>query len=274
MTSNRRERVQILLPAEFPGVMAGRVERSPQHFRWFHTTYTVATMIDGGGTWTCDRREHETVPGTLSFWQPGETHAVNRLYSDSDGERATTQRFLTIPPAWVEEAAAARGLRRSVLRTRVDGAAPLHRAFLAFHASIEGPTSRLERESRLARCLDLMAGRVFEESGRARETRPEPDAVRRAKALILERHAEALTLAELAAAAGVDRFRLLRAFVREVGLPPHQFQLTVRVARARELLARRHPAAQVAAELGFADQSHFIRVFRRQMGVTPGAYGR
>lgn len=161
-----------------------------------------------------------------------------------------------------------------MLRTRIDAAAPLHRAFLAFHASIETPTSRLERESRLARCVDLMVGRVFEESGRARETRSESDAVRRAKALIVERHAEALTLGELAAAAGLDRFRLLRAFVREVGLPPHQFQLALRVARARELLARGRPAVEVAAELGFADQSHFIRVFRRQMGATPGAYGR
>jgi AraC-like DNA-binding protein len=53
------------------------------------------------------------------------------------------------------------------------------------------------------------------------------------------------------------------------GLPPHQYLLQLRVDAARRLLAAKVPASEVAADVGFADQSHFVRRF---LGVTPGRY--
>ncbi|RYG53855.1 AraC family transcriptional regulator, partial [bacterium] len=56
------------------------------------------------------------------------------------------------------------------------------------------------------------------------------------------------------------------------GQTPHQFVMSLRVDRARELLvAGRHTPTDVAAMTGFADQSHLTRHLRRQLGVTPGA---
>jgi AraC-like DNA-binding protein len=57
-------------------------------------------------------------------------------------------------------------------------------------------------------------------------------------------------------------------------LPPHAFQLQLRVDRAKTLLARGLDIAAVAQRTGFADQSHFTRVFRRSVGVTPGRFPR
>ena len=81
-----------------------------------------------------------------------------------------------------------------------------------------------------------------------------------------------MRLAELAAVAGLSRFELARTFRAQVGLPPHAFQLDLRVRRARALLAGGEPPAAVAAACGFADQSHLHRVFKRAVGVTPGRY--
>jgi len=81
-------------------------------------------------------------------------------------------------------------------------------------------------------------------------------------------------LAELAAVAGLSRFELTRTFRAQVGLPPHAFQLDLRVARARELLAAGEPPAGVAAACGFYDQAHLTRVFRRAVGVPPARYAR
>ena len=67
-------------------------------------------------------------------------------------------------------------------------------------------------------------------------------------------------------------FRHLHIPIAESGLPPHQYQTHVRLARARALLRRGEPASQVAIAVGFADQSHFVRAFRRFHGLTPGAY--
>ncbi|HEY1536352.1 MAG TPA: AraC family transcriptional regulator, partial [Polyangiaceae bacterium] len=76
----------------------------------------------------------------------------------------------------------------------------------------------------------------------------------------------------LARRAGLSRFQALRSFKRRYGLPPHAYQLCLRVSRARRMLLAGAPPADVAAHCGFVDQSHFIRHFKRIVGVTPSRY--
>ncbi|AIR90796.1 helix-turn-helix transcriptional regulator [Pseudomonas cremoricolorata] len=83
-----------------------------------------------------------------------------------------------------------------------------------------------------------------------------------------------LTLAELAAMAGLGRYALIRSFRRATGLTPHAWLLNARVNRARQLLREGGELAEVAYRLGFADQSHFQRVFKTHAGTTPGLYRR
>nr|WP_286208802.1 AraC family transcriptional regulator [Azospirillum sp. A1-3] len=84
--------------------------------------------------------------------------------------------------------------------------------------------------------------------------------------------AEDVGLDELATAAGVDRFRLNRAFRAAFGLSPHAYLVRLRLRAARRRLADGEAPALVAAEVGFADQSHLGRWFRRAYGLTPAAY--
>jgi transcriptional regulator GlxA family with amidase domain len=63
-----------------------------------------------------------------------------------------------------------------------------------------------------------------------------------------------------------------RMFARRHGMPPHAFWLMARLNHARGLLRAGEDIAGVAAETGFADQSHLGRWFRRAFGVTPGRY--
>jgi AraC-like DNA-binding protein len=55
-------------------------------------------------------------------------------------------------------------------------------------------------------------------------------------------------------------------------MPPHQFQTLVRVSRAKALLREGWSIPQAASQVGFFDQSHFNRHFKRIIGVTPGQY--
>jgi AraC-like DNA-binding protein len=82
------------------------------------------------------------------------------------------------------------------------------------------------------------------------------------------------SIADLAADLGTSRFALLRRFKSDFGITPHAFVLRVRIDRARERIARGSDLADVAHDLGFADQSHFTRVFKKIVGVTPGEYAR
>jgi AraC-like DNA-binding protein len=83
---------------------------------------------------------------------------------------------------------------------------------------------------------------------------------------------ESVSLAELAALAGVSRLQLLRGFAREIGTTPHAYVIRRRVRLARQLLAAGETPAQAAVEAGFADQSHPTRAFVRHVGITPGRY--
>jgi AraC family transcriptional regulator len=82
-----------------------------------------------------------------------------------------------------------------------------------------------------------------------------------------------IRLWELAQLAGMSPHYFCESFKRSTGLSPHQYSLQQRVARAKEHL--RNPevtVSQVAEATGFADQSHFAKVFRRLVGMTPSRF--
>lgn len=96
--------------------------------------------------------------------------------------------------------------------------------------------------------------------------------VARVRDAINDHIAAPLTLAELAAAADVDRAHLARTFRSAFGCTVGDYIRTARVHRAASLLALGRTIASVAADVGYADQAHLTRSFRRAYGVTPAAY--
>ncbi|MDN7808844.1 helix-turn-helix domain-containing protein [Burkholderia gladioli] len=81
--------------------------------------------------------------------------------------------------------------------------------------------------------------------------------------------AQPLSLDMLAAVAGLSVSRFTARFRNEVGLSPHRYLCLVRVRRAQDLLCDGLAPSLVATEVGFFDQSHLCRHFRRVLGVTP-----
>lgn len=83
------------------------------------------------------------------------------------------------------------------------------------------------------------------------------------------------SLQQIAAEFGLSVSHFSRAFRISTGLPPHQWLLHQRVKAATQLLTVRDlPLAEIAISAGFANQSHFTRVFSTLIGVSPGAWRR
>jgi AraC family transcriptional regulator len=82
------------------------------------------------------------------------------------------------------------------------------------------------------------------------------------------------TLEEMAGIARVSPYHFARQFKTATGLPPHQYVIMRRIERARQLLQADDNVslAQVAAIVGFSDQSHLTHHFKRLVGVTPGQF--
>jgi AraC-like DNA-binding protein len=142
------------------------------------------------------------------------------------------------------------------------------------HSAFERPASGLERQASLLGLLTLLVERFAE--GRAAPPRPgaERRAVARAREYLFEHYAENVSLDELARVANLSPFHFSRVFAGELGMPPHAFQIQLRVERAKALLRDGWPIPQVASHTGFADQSHLTRHFKRLAVVTPGQYAQ
>lgn len=82
-----------------------------------------------------------------------------------------------------------------------------------------------------------------------------------------------VSLASMAAAAGLERRTFLRRFANATGMTPIEYCRAVRIARARELLeCGNTPQKEIAQSLGYKDVASFARVFRKVTGLTPGAH--
>jgi AraC family transcriptional regulator len=79
-------------------------------------------------------------------------------------------------------------------------------------------------------------------------------------------------LNDIAEAVHLSPFHVARLFKQALGVSPHQYLIQVRVNSARSLLSAgsgERSLAEVASAVGFADQSHLTRHFKRLLGVTP-----
>lgn len=71
---------------------------------------------------------------------------------------------------------------------------------------------------------------------------------------------------------GISAYALIRAYRHMFSLTPVQHQLALRVDAACELLAKGTNLSDTAVELGFSDQAHLTREFKKRIGCTPGTY--
>jgi transcriptional regulator GlxA family with amidase domain len=100
-------------------------------------------------------------------------------------------------------------------------------------------------------------------------------AVLKAQEWVHIRDGRGVTLATMAAAAGLERRTFLRRFANATGMTPIEYCRAVRIARSRELLeCGNTPQKEIALSLGYQDVASFARVFRKVTGSAPGDYRR
>ncbi|MBB5418709.1 AraC-like DNA-binding protein [Paraburkholderia atlantica] len=235
-----------------------------------HDDMLIGYTEQGVQRFQCHRSLHTSVPGRAILIEPGALH-------DGHAPEAGgfTYAMLYLPQAWVERAAhrldlpGLAGVEAAFGHTLVDDRAlveAIRQAFIALH----GNEGRLARDQTLDRLL-LRLGAQLRDAPLTGDSAASP-AIARVRDLLHEHMDGNLGLDELAELAGIDRFRLTRLFQRAFGTSPHAYLVRLRLRAARRLLATGRTPAQVAAEVGFADQSHLGRWFRRAYRMTPAAY--
>lgn len=237
----------------------------------WHDAYLVGYTEQGLQQFHCRGQRHRSTPGQVFLLEPGELH---------DGQAPEAEGFtysmLYLDPQWLaRELQGLHGDGRPLgepgfARTLVEQA-ELHRAVAWAHEVLSRPELRIVRQSALDALLLRLLPQLQWRAPQAGDPRL-PQVALRARDFLHAHHHEDIGLEELARSTGVDRFRLTRAFKAAFGLAPHAYLVQLRLSRARRLLADGLSPADTAAALGFADQSHLGRWFRRAYGLTPAAY--
>lgn len=81
-----------------------------------------------------------------------------------------------------------------------------------------------------------------------------------------------VSLLDVAQKAKLSQYHFIRMFKQQMGDSPHQFRIKIRIQKAKNLLLKEIPLAEVALETGFSDQSHFTNTFKKHTGITPNKY--
>ncbi len=237
----------------------------------WHDSYLVGFTEQGVQQFNCRKTLHSSVAGQAFLLEPGEIH---------DGHAPTpggfTYSMLYLQPHWLHAQLhelfddVPENCLPSFAETLADEPDLVSHIAYAFRA-LYGEELRIVRHAALDGLLEKLSARM---RWRQRlETTPRLPAVAiRARDYLHANLDQDIGLDELAQAAGVDRFRLSRAFKASFGLAPHAYLVQLRLNLARKLLRQGLMPASVAVEFGFADQSHLGRWFRRAYGLSPAAY--
>lgn len=240
-----------------------------------HPSYSIGAIDSGHSLFTGAQggRRH-TGPGTLVYVPPAHVHACNPASLES-----WSYHMLHLDAAWVEalriEHAALSGASiapRYMDQVMLATAPPRYAAYRQL-AQILGT-------GQPACAKDAALIEFVMDSDTRPAAAPLPPLARCAPGPALLRVMDALrddpaanpSLAGLAALAGMGRYQLIRAFRAATGMTPHAYQLDFRINQARDWLRQGASLADTAYRLGFADQSHFQRMFKARAAMPPGRY--
>ncbi len=237
--------------------------------RHFHDGYVIQVVVEGVNAFCHGRETYRIGPGDVAFFNPGEVHTGKSV----DGRRLEYRAFYPTLEGMtaIAEAASLTGGTPEFIHPVAHDPALAQRLFEAHVMATNRPSSITD---------DLVNGVLLDalaRYGRSKTTLPprDPDrheAVRRIRELVSLEPARNWSLSELAEACSYSPYYLVRLFTRIAGIPPHEYLQAYRAERARGLLREGRRAWEAATLLGFADQAHFTRVFRRIVGLTPGAF--
>jgi AraC-like DNA-binding protein len=139
-------------------------------------------------------------------------------------------------------------------------------------SAVEAHEPPMAIETRLSACamqvVRTMTSRGFDAAGSL-----DTGSAERIREVLHDCISENVTLDDLARDVGLSRAYVVHAFERVFQLPPYEYLMHLRVAKARVMLMAGQRPIDVAHACGFCDQSHMNRWFRAAVGVTPGKYG-
>lgn len=228
-----------------------------------HQTWAVLIVDDGAIRYDLDRRRCGAAGQTVTILPPGVAHDGRPAPGASGFRKRELYLDKAFFPADLTGAA--------VDHTNISDPA-LRSALSQLHDCLLQDAATLDAEARLALIAERITGHLTRTSHQAPS--PEPGIAWQFRRLLDDHIASQVSLAWAAAMLDRSVEHLVRSFTRQFGLSPHAYVIGRRIDAARRLMLQGAAPADVATAVGFYDQAHFTRHFKRHTATTPASYAR
>lgn len=240
----------------------GVLHRFPRHT---HEGYCIGLVRKGSRTLIRSGKSTVIPENGMFVINPGEGHecvngGVPHSYSVLCADKSIMNGFFLLPKAAPK---AMPVFEQAPLFDEV-----LRKKFIRLFSIIEGKSPVLALDESL---LAVLSHLVVNHGHFAPDPGPQNhgDAVNRARRFIRENCSDDITLIQIADFSNLSPYHFHRIFLEKTGVSPHEYLIQQRIVKARDLLSGKDSLSLVALETGFADQSHFSRIFKRMTGITP-----
>lgn len=231
-----------------------------------HEEYSVGIVEKGQSRFWYAGQTKALYPQTLVLLPPGLMHACNPVdpecwqYTMLYIDKIWVKNFMTEADDFSLDCPAVKDISGTGMLSALN----------RLVQRLTSPVSPLEKETVLLSVLTqaLTGERQLSES----EKQTDPAQVQAVRTYLCDHFTERVTLQELEAASGLNKFHIIRLFNAAFKVPPHQYQMLLRINNAKKILRGELPLAEVALAVGFYDQSHFVKAFKRYVGITPERY--
>ena len=237
--------------------------------RHSHEVFSIGAITAGQSTYLHEKTSQRVQTGTVVLMNPGEVHACNpiadqawaylMLYVDSQWLKALQQDLSLNPHPDFQTLAATHSTNPALF----NGLTGLYQTLIDADAPL------LQKQ-----CSAVSFFTLMQQTLGTSAVRPEQaiQRIERVAQFIHDNFKHPISLDDMCSAANLSGSYLIRAFEQRYHMTPHAYLINLRIQHARTRLKAGSLIVDVAHELGFADQAHFQRVFKKHLAATPGQY--
>lgn len=231
-----------------------------------HEEYSLGIVNKGESSFWCEGKLTEIYQKTMVFIPHNIVHACN-----PNGDKPWKYKMIYVQPYWVKGFMESQGIGKihfPVVKPIED-----QKSFGVINKLIDNlisPASFLEKEASLLSLFEQMV-KDIDKKEQLSHTELQPK-LQLIKEYLHQYFLEKITLDQLEQISGLNKFFIIRSFTGEFSISPHTYQTLLRINYAKKELLKNRPILDVVYETGFYDQSHFSKVFKNHVGVTPDRY--
>ncbi|HEX5153648.1 MAG TPA: AraC family transcriptional regulator [Parafilimonas sp.] len=243
--------------------------------RHFHEEYLVEIVIKGKNKFYCGGKNVSAQPGNIVLINPGEIH---------DGTAPKNEmleyKVFYVDPAVLHELFCEQYKPQNLLSINfrqclVNDALLFQKINTYFDALQQEHTDNLEASQLYYELMAYIMSRysTLQSAGEKRSPYYQSN-LETLKEYINDNIGDKLLLKDLSRVSAISPFHLLRIFTCNTGITLHKYITVKRIERSKQMLRNKHQIGDISYTLGFSDQSHFTRHFKKMVGTTPAEFQR